>query len=126
MKQKFINALTKNVGLKILAVIFSFLLWLVVVNIADPTQTRTFTAVVNITGEDVIYSSGKLYEIKDGINTVSFRVTSKRSIIEKLSPSDFNAVADMHNLENEERVPVTISARSYANSITISNNDNCS
>ena len=124
MKQKMINALTKNVGLKILAVIFSFLLWLVVVNIDDPTQTRTFTAVVSVTNEDVLKAAGKLYEIKDGVNTVSFRVTAKRSIIEKLSPSDFSAVANMNDLENEERIPVTISAKSYSNYITISSKQN--
>ncbi|WP_051195025.1 YbbR-like domain-containing protein [Pseudobutyrivibrio ruminis] len=124
MKQKIIAALTKDVGLKILAFIFAFLLWLVVVNIDDPTQTRTFTAVVTVTNGDVLKSSGKLYEIKDGINTVSFRVTAKRSIIEKLSPSDFSAVADMNNLENEERIPVTIAAKSYANYITISSKQN--
>ncbi|SFO36679.1 YbbR domain-containing protein [Pseudobutyrivibrio sp. JW11] len=124
MKQKIINALTKDVGLKILAVVFSFLLWLVVVNIDDPTQTRTFTAVVTVTNEDVLKSAGKLYEIKDGVNTVSFRVTAKRSIIEKLSPSDFSATADMNSLENEERIPVTIAAKSYANYITISSKQN--
>lgn len=124
MKQKIIKALTKDVGVKILAVVFSFLLWLVVVNIDDPTQTRTFTAVVSVTNEDVLRTAGKLYEIKDGVNTVSFRVTAKRSIIEKLSPSDFSAVADMNNLENEERIPVTISAKSYANYITISSKQN--
>ena len=124
MKQKLINALTKDVGLKILAIIFSFLLWLVVVNIDDPKQTRTFTSVVTVTNEDVLTQAGKLYEIKDGVNTVSFRVTAKRSIIEKLSPSDFSAVADMNNLENSERVPVTIAAKSYANYITISSRQN--
>ncbi len=124
MKQKIIAALTKDVGLKILAFIFAFLLWLVVVNIDDPTQTRTFTSVVTVTNGDVLKSSGKLYEIKDGINTVSFRVTAKRSIIEKLSPSDFSAIADMNNLENEERIPVTIAAKSYANYITISSKQN--
>ena len=124
MKQKIINALTKDVGLKILAVVFSFLLWLVVVNIDDPTQTRTFTAVVTVTNEDVLKEAGKLYEIKDGVNTVSFRVTAKRSIIEKLSSSDFSATADMNSLENEERIPVTITAKSYANYITISSKQN--
>lgn len=124
MKQKIIKALTKDVGLKILAFVFAFLLWLVVVNIDDPTQTRTFTSVVTVTNADVLKNAGKLYEIKDSVNTVSFRVTAKRSIIEKLSPSDFNAVADMKDLENEERIPVTISAKSYANSISISSKQN--
>ena len=120
MKQQIKRALTNNIGMKILALVFSFFLWLVVVNIDDPTQTRTFTAVVKVTNEDVLTDAGKIYEVKDGINTVSFRVTAKRSIIEKLSSSDFTAIADMNYLESEERVPVTITANSYASSVTIS------
>ena len=124
MRQRLKRALTKDVGLKILALFFSFLLWLVVVNIDDPTQTRTFTAVVTVTNDEVISNANKLYTIKDGINTVTFRVTAKRSIIEKLSSSDFTAEADMNYLESEERVPVTITANSYANNITISSKQN--
>lgn len=124
MKTHIINALTKNIGLKLLALVFSFLLWLVVVNIDDPTQTRTFTAVVSVTNESVLEDAGKLYEIRDGVNTVSFRVTAKRSIIEKLSPSDFSAIADMNYLESEERIPVTITAKTYSNYITISSKQN--
>lgn len=124
MKQAFLKALTENIGLKILAIVLSFFLWLVVVNIDDPTQTRTFTAVVTVTNDEILNKAGKLYEIRDGINTVSFRVTAKRSIIEKLSSSDFTAVADMRYLESEERVPVTITAKSYSNSITISSKQN--
>ncbi len=124
MKQNLKRAFTKDIGLKILALVFSFLLWLVVVNIDDPTQTRTFTAVVSVTNEDVLTEAGKLYEFKNGVNTVSFRVTAKRSIIERLSSSDFTATADMNYLESDERVPVTVSARSYASSITISSQQN--
>ncbi|MCR4694922.1 MAG: hypothetical protein K5773_06340 [Pseudobutyrivibrio sp.] len=114
------RAFTKDIGLKILAVIFAFFLWLIVVNIDDPPQTRTFTAVVTVQNEDVLTKAGKLYEIKDGINTVSFRVTAKRSIMEKLSPSDFSAVADMNYLESESRVPVTVTAKTYSSYVTIS------
>lgn len=124
MKTKIRRTFTNNIGLKILALIFAFLLWLAVVNIDDPTQTRTFTAVVKVTNEQILTKAGKLYQIKDGINTVSFRVTAKRSIIGKLSSSDFTAIADMQYLESEERVPVTISANSYANYITISSKQN--
>ena len=124
MMNKIKRAFTNNIGIKLLALVISFLLWLAVVNIDDPTQTRTFTAVVTVTNEDTLAEAGKLYEIKDGINTVSFRVTAKRSIIEKLSSSDFVAIADMNYLESEERVPVAISAKAYENYITISSKQN--
>ncbi len=118
MKQKIIKTLTNNLGLKLLALVFAFLLWLFVVNLDDPEQKKTFTTVVRVTNEQELNKAGKLYEIK-GDNTVSFRVTAKRSIMGKLSTADFDAVADMSKLENNERVPVTISAKSYANSVNI-------
>ena len=39
------NKLTHNLGLKILALVFSIGLWFVVNNITDPTIEKTFTSV---------------------------------------------------------------------------------
>ena len=36
------RALTKNWGLKLLAFVFSVLLWIIVMNIEDPVDERTF------------------------------------------------------------------------------------
>lgn len=120
MAQKIKSALLNNMGLKLLAVLFSVTLWLIVVNVDDPTQTRTFTTVVNVLNEDVLINAGKYYDIANGNNTVSFRVTAKRSIIEKLSSSDFTATADMNYLEADSRVPVEIAVNRYANSVALS------
>lgn len=48
MLKKIVKRITNNFGLKILAVIFSGVLWLAVVNIDDPNTTRTFTTTVSI------------------------------------------------------------------------------
>ena len=42
---------------------------------------------------------GKSYSIINDSGTVTFRVTAKRSIIERLTNSDFKATADMENIE---------------------------
>ena len=46
MLKKILKRVTNNFGLKILAVVFAAALWLAVVNIDDPTTTRTFTAII--------------------------------------------------------------------------------
>ncbi len=120
MWTKVKNILTANVGLKILAVCFALGLWLLVVNIDDPSQTKTFTATVQVINEQVLTDAGKYYTIDDGKNTVSFRVTAKRSVIERLSNSDFIATADMNYLEDNSRVPIDISVSRLSNSISIS------
>ena len=46
MWMKIKKALTANIGFKILALVFSIALWMIVVNVDDPEQTKTFTATV--------------------------------------------------------------------------------
>ena len=43
MLKKLGKTLTNNFGLKILAILFAMILWLVVVNIDDPTRTKPFS-----------------------------------------------------------------------------------
>ena len=53
----------ENWVLKLLAVFFSIVLWLVVVNVDDPTQTKTFTTNVTVVNADVLTDAGRYYEI---------------------------------------------------------------
>ena len=119
MLKKFGSVITNNFGLKILAIIFAIIMWLVVVNIDDPKITKTFTTTVTITNESAISDMGKYYEVVDGKNTVTFAVSAKRSLIEDLSGSDFKAVADMSAIEDLSRVPIEVSAIHYTNQISI-------
>lgn len=119
MWMKIKKALTANIGFKILALVFSIALWMIVVNVDDPEQTKTFTATVQVVNENVLTDQGKYYTLTDG-NTVSFRVTAQRSVLERLSSSDFTATADMNYLEDDERIPVDITVNRYASSVRIS------
>lgn len=116
------SALTHNVGLKIGAFFAALLLWIIVVNVDDPSQSKTFTTNVQMVNEEVLLNQGKYYTIPENGNTVSFRVTAKRSIMERLSSSDFTATADFNNLENDSRIPVEIVANRYSASVGISSN----
>lgn len=99
MLKKLKNLLVNNIGLKFLSIVFALILWLVVVSIDDPDKTVTFTTNVTLTNETVIADMGKSYEIINDSNVVTFRVTAKRSIIERMTASDFKATADMENTE---------------------------
>ena len=82
-------------------------------------RAKTFTATVQVINENVLTDQGKYYTLTDG-NTVSFRVTAQRSVLERLSSSDFTATADMNYLEDDERIPVDITVNRYASSVRIS------
>lgn len=117
--------ITNNFGLKLLAALFAVFLWLVVVNIDDPKISQRFSASVVIENEDYLTDQGKYYEVLDDTNTIVFTVTAKRSYIEKLSNTDFKAVANMENaaIDNESgrgKVPIEVTALRYSTLVTIS------
>lgn len=123
MLKKLKNLLTNNVGLKLLSVLFAMILWLVVVNIDDPSKTKTFTTNVTVANETAITDMDKSYEIINDSNKSTFRVTAKRSILERLSASDFKATADMENIEIRDDgtavIPINITCIRYGNQVTI-------
>ena len=118
MKAKIKHLFTENIGFKLISLVVAVIIWAVVVNVDDPVQTKTFTTSVQIKNEGVLLEQSKYYTLNS--NTVTFRVSAKRSILEKLTGSDFTATADMNQLENDSRIPVEITANKYASSITMS------
>lgn len=125
MLRKLGKMITNNLGLKVLSAVSAVVLWVIVVNIDDPTITTRFTTSVVPMNTSYIAEQNKYYEWLDGINTVSFTVSAKRSILERLTVSDFSATADMERIEYDDasesyRVPVSIVATRYAGSSAVS------
>ena len=51
----------KNLWLKLLALVVAFIVWLVIINITDPTISRQFTDIpVDILNENVITSANQV------------------------------------------------------------------
>lgn len=116
MANKILKTLVNNIGYKILAVVFAFILWLVVYNIDDPNKTVRFTTNVMVENESAITDMNKCYEVLNGTNTITFSVTAKRSVINKLEDTDFTATADMNrmimNSDNKSaKVPIEVISR---------------
>lgn len=109
------SRLTQNLGLKIAALIFAALLWLVVVNVDDPVDSVSFRNIpVSVSNEEVVTNKGKVYQIVDGTNTVNVTVYATRSVLAKLSADDIVATADLSQMEvNTFLVPIQVSVKGY-------------
>ena len=119
MMKKVWTVITRNFGYKLLALIAAIIFWMIVVNVNDPNMTKTFTIEVTMENEDVITDMGKVYEVLDDSDTVSFTVTGARSVVENLAVSDFTATADLSQIEGMSLVPIEVTASKYANRIKI-------
>ncbi|MBU3874749.1 hypothetical protein HGO97_002840 [Faecalicatena sp. AGMB00832] len=105
---------TDNLGLKIMALVFAALLWLVVVNIDDPIESATFRNIpVTLQNTQVVTNGGDTYTILDDTQTVSVVVTAKRSILSKISTDNIAATADFAEMQMESLVPIKASLTGY-------------
>ncbi len=123
MLRNAVKMLTRNLGLKLLALLFAVTMWMAVVNLDDPTRSKTFTIAVTIENGEAVTAMNKYYEIEADAANVTFNVKGKRSYVDEMSSSDFRAVADMSKLiqkENENVVPVEITALRHSSQLTIS------
>lgn len=92
------NKLMDNLVIKLLSIAVAFIIWLTIINITDPTVTKSFNNIpVEILNENVITSADQVYEVEAG-ETVDVTVKGKRSFIENLEESDFYASADLSKL----------------------------
>ena len=64
MGKKLLKTFTNNIGFKILAIAFAFILWLVVYNLNDPVKTKTFTTTVTVTGRDSVVDNWCIHQHK--------------------------------------------------------------
>ena len=113
MKKK----LTANLGLKILAVLFSVAIWFIVININDPVDKQVFRNIpVEILHEEAVINAGKVYEILDGTDVIDVTVWAKRSILDTLGEENIIATADMQEINfMDTMVRIKLSTNKYSN-----------
>lgn len=114
------HKLTENLGLKVLAIFFAVMLWLIVVNVDDPERDKTFHNIpVTVISEEVVLNTGKTYQIVDDVNTVSVTVHAQRSEISKISAEDIIVTADLSQMEvNTKMVPINAVVNGYEDAVT--------
>ncbi len=120
MWKKLGRRIINNFGLKVLAVIFAIIVWLAIVNVADPDKSATFTVPVAMVNTEYLTDQGKTFEVLDNTDTISFTVTGKRSIVENLTADDFRATANFENIDDSlSMVPIVLTATSYSSQLEI-------
>ena len=104
------NKLTANLGLKIISLLFSFMLWLVVNNMNDPTIDRSFSNIpVKLLNTELITDSGQVYEVLDDTAVID-RVTiwAPRSVFSSLTASNIIATADVSELSSLDTISIKL------------------
>lgn len=99
MFKRLMKHLTNNIGLKLLSILFSVVLWMVVVNVADPDGTKTFSVAVNIQNKDIIEQMGKVPDVVGDTDIAVFSVSGPRSYVEDMDADDFNVTADLGQVD---------------------------
>lgn len=115
MKKK----LTANLALKILAVLFSIVIWFIVININDPVDKTVFRNIpVEILNTDAVTSQGKVYEVLDGTDVIDVTVWAKRSILDTLGEENIIATADMQEINfMDTMVRIKLATNKYNNKL---------
>ncbi len=103
MKHKW----TGNLSLKLLSLVVAFLIWLLVMNIDNPTKSRLFQVGIQLMNEDSVTEIDKAFDIISD-ETVILKVTERRRILNSLTRDDFTVLADMENLNEMGSVPLTV------------------
>ena len=116
MFRKMMKHLADNPGLKLLSLLFSVVLWLMVVNVADPEATKFFTVPVEILNKDVITEMGKVPNVVGDSDIAVFYITGPRSYVEAMVSDDFNVTADLSQVDLSQEgeaklVPIEITVK---------------
>ena len=106
------NKLTNNFVLKFIALLFSALLWLIVMNISRPIVTKTFYPEITVANPEVVTEHGQTFKIADDVKQIAVTVKAERSIMEKIKTEDIKAVADLKE-EQSGSVPVRITIEGF-------------
>lgn len=116
MKKK----LTNNWLLKIGSLVFAFCLWLVVMNVENPTTPQTFSNIkVQFVNADVLTDQGLVYDVLDGTDVIkNITVYGPRNTVELLKSEDIVAKADFNNLTNVNTIPIEFSTNRFNSDVT--------
>ena len=108
MKHKF----TRNIGLKFLSLIVAFLIWLLVANVDDPTQTVLFKNIkITTVNTESVTELDKVFDVvEDDVygDTVIIKVTERSSVLRALKTSDFKVIADMEAINEVGAIPLRV------------------
>lgn len=113
MKEK----LTNNLGLKILALLFSIVLWVIAININDPVSQDNYSITVQLTNTNSLSASGKYMEVLDDSDHIRVTVRGTRTALSTFSGKDIVAVADVSKMTEDNMVPIELNTTKMSDKI---------
>ncbi len=112
MKNKLKSLFTRNIGMKLVSVVVAFVVWLTIINLADPRITRTISGIpIEIRNEKTVLSENETY-VSSSDKTVRIKIQGVRSQIDKLTAADFTAYVDLKEMSKVYAMPVHVSVKS--------------
>ena len=108
-----------NLGMKLLALAVSIVLWMVVSNINDPMSTKRIANVqVKLQHTSLITDQGQVYTVLDNTDVVPVvTVKARRSVLDDLTRDDIVATADIENMTSLNTVEIKYSSTRNASEI---------
>ncbi len=81
MKDKLRAMLTRNVAMKLVSIVLALLVWVTIINLSDPTVTKTITGIpIEWRNEDLVKSDTTAY-VTEASKEVTIRIEGVRSKI---------------------------------------------
>lgn len=109
--------LTNNLGLKILAVLFSACLWIIAININDPVTQDSYNVSVKMLNMATLTSAGKYVEVLDNTDSIRVTVRGSRNVLTNFSGENIVATADLTKMEEDGMVPIELSTTKISDKI---------
>ena len=89
------KTLTKNLGLKVLAVAFSILLWVIVMNNERPITSKTYVGVpVTLLHTELITNQGNTYQVAEEYKKVNVTVRARKDVLKEIKASDIKVTEE--------------------------------
>lgn len=104
------DRLTKNLKLKIIAVLFAAGLWMISININDPYQSKDYSVEVQLLNMNILTSAGKYVEVANNTDEIIVKVKGNRSVMDTFSTANIVATADLSEMDENNQVPIKLSA----------------
>lgn len=103
------NKLTHNLGLKLIALLFSAVLWMVATDINDPLKYDRFYVSVQLVNTGSITAQNKTYKVLDNTDMVWVRVDGPSSVLSNISKDNVVARADLSKLSEDGTAEIEVS-----------------
>ena len=103
------DIITKNLKLKIIAVLFAAGLWMISININDPYQSKDYSVVVQLLNMNVMTGAGKYVEVMNHTDEITVRVRGNRSVMDTFVTGNILATADLNEMDENNRIPIKLS-----------------